>query len=253
MKQKYFFHVIFSLTTLLIGIKFLSPQQNERDTAHFSHITVNSKNFIDVSKLVISDYEHISRKVGGEVYITKDNSFKQVFFNNKQLRSLKSSPSLNQAAFSYYPDEPSDQELSLAVLDFESGVVKEIFHTNFPSWDITSDVHWLGNKYLFFSRHCGTGCQGITLLNIETSEIRNAVLSYPSFPNQPETTHFTDWLGNEYLINGLVSEVTSQTVGSNNYLVFNLGNSVGEHLGTKSIPFLDPQDDLLLSLTEDPI
>lgn len=206
----------------------------------FSPVSTNPTNVIDIRSVSLDNYQHVVEE-SDAVFITKDNSQKQVHFNDKQLRSFILSPSHNQVAFTYYPDEPEDQVLSVVLLDVGTRSTEEIFHTIFPSWDVTSNPQWLGNDHLFFLRHCGTACQGLTLLDNETGKTKNAVLSYPSFPDQPEITYLTDWLGNEYKMNGLVGRVMSETENSKSYLIFSLENKDGEQIGQKRILFSSPQ------------
>lgn len=213
----------------------------------FSLTPLSQTNLIDIRKLSEFDYGYISTEGYEDVFVHTNDSLKQVYFDDKQLQSLELSPSQKKVAFYYFSDEPEGQELSLILLDLNSGNISEIFHTAFPSWDVRSHLHWLGDNNLFFIRHCGTACLGITLLNIETGETRNALLSYPSFPDQPKTTFFRDWFGREYRMDGLVQEVTSQTIDNNHYLVFIL-DGVGERkLVEKRIPFTDSEMSTLLS------
>jgi len=109
------------------------------------------------------------------------------------------------------------------------------------------DVHWLGNYHLFFSSHCGTACQGITLLDIRSGKTKNGVLTYPSFPNQPAKTHFKDWFGREFVINGLVKDVSSTTEGNLHYLIFMLEDNAGNFLGEKKFQFVEAEAFLRLT------
>lgn len=247
MKQKGLI-LFFCITIVLVLFGATSPSpQKPIIKSTFSSVTANPKNLIDISQLSQSDYDHISVKDYGGVFVYKDDSPKQVYFDGKQLQSLELSPSQKKVAFYYYSDEPEDKELSLRLLDLGNASTREIFHTTFPAWDVRSDLHWLGSNHLFFLRHCGTACQGITLLNIETGEIRNALLSYTSFPDQPETTSFQDWFGREYQMDGLVHEVTSQTIDNNHYLVFILEDETGKNLGEKRILFSNSEMSILSS------
>ncbi|MDA1317172.1 MAG: hypothetical protein O3B87_04065 [bacterium] len=247
MKLRYFFACFAVLISLVFYLRL--PKQDQKAQAIFSPVAANPTNLIDISKLTLDAYKHISEE-NGAVFVLKNNSQKQVYFDDKQLQSLEISPSQKQAAFYYDPnetDELKEHELSLMIFGLTNKSVKEVFHTTHPSWDVRSNLHWLGNNHLFFLRHCGTACQGITLLNIETGETKNAVLSYSSFPDQPEITSFQDWLGREYQMGGLVREVTSQTVDNNHYLVFILEDEAGKSLGEKRILFSDSEMSTLSS------
>lgn len=83
-----------------------------------------------------------------------------------------------------------ESELSLMLLDLDGKKVKEILHTTLPSWDVARNPDWLGNDHLVFVRHCGS-CQGLTLLNTQTGEVKNATMSYmSSFSDRSAYTHF---------------------------------------------------------------
>lgn len=222
------------LFSLLIIAKFLSKDQIKFS---FSPLATNPTNLIDINELTKEDYKQVFEGDYNDVHVRKGNSSKQVYYHDKPLISFKLSPTKKQAFFSYHPDDVSNEDLSLVLINLDSGQQKEIFHTTFSSWDVRSDVHWLGNNHLFFLRHCGTACQGITLLNIETGETINALLSYPSFPDQLETTFFQDWFGAEYEMDGLVVDVNSKTNDNIHYLIFSLEDYEKNNMGQKRFLF----------------
>jgi len=240
MKQKYFLlFCCIPVVSILFGVtSFLS--QKSLTKSPFSLVAANPKNLIDISKLSRSDYDNIFIEDYGAVFVYKNNSPKQIYFDDKQLQSLALSPSQQQVAFSYDPnetDESKEDELSLMILDLVNKSTKEIFHTTFPSWDVTSKPQWLGDKYIFFLRHCGTGCQGVTLLNIETGQTKNAVLSYPSFPAQQAVTYFEDWFGQTYQFKDFVQNMHSEMIAGKFYLIFDLMDKKGMESGQKKFLF----------------
>jgi len=223
------------LLIFVTSARFFPPPQIQ---SSFSLVTTNPTNMIDVLKLNQVDYQYISRGEYNTVFLANNQGKKQVYYNDRPLKSLALSPSETQVAFLYPPASQSLDELALVLLEGKNGTTRQIYHTKFASWDVTSDLHWLGENYLFFLRHCGTSCQGITLLDVGTGETRNATLSYSSFTDQPAFTHFKDWLGQEYRMDGFLREVTSQTINSDPHLVFVLEDVAGKYLGSKSIPFI---------------
>lgn len=227
------------LLILVTSTRFFSPPQIQ---SSFSPVATNPTNLIDVFKLGQVDYPHISRGEYNTVFLASNRGQKQVYYNNKPLRSLALAPSEKQVAFLYPPTNQSSDELALVLLERKDNTTREVYHTKFASWDVTSDLHWLGENYLFFLRHCGTSCQGITLLDVRTGETTNATLSYSSFTGQLASTHFKDWLGQEYQMDGFVREVTSQTIDSNPYLVFVLEDVAGKYAGSKSVLFVQPRN-----------
>ena len=190
----------------------------------------------------MEDYQHISEK-SGAVFVSEKDFQKQVYFDDKQLQSLEMSPSQKQVAFSYDPNETEElkeSELSIMIFDLDSKKVKEIFYTAFPSWDIAGNPDWLGNNHLVFVRHCGTSCQGLTLLNIQTGELQNATLSYmSSFSDRPAYTHFEDWFSNHFEIDGFVKQISTEFVGGKYYLVFDMQTETGEEINPKRFLFLE--------------
>ncbi|MBU0978380.1 MAG: hypothetical protein ABIJ03_04005 [Patescibacteria group bacterium] len=237
MTRKYFFYCFPVVLILFISANFLSRKQQL--VSSFSPVASNSTNLIDIGNLNRTDYEQVFEGKYNGVYVIKDDFQKQVYFNDKPLQSLELSPSLDKVAFFYRLNNSSSKALSLTLLNLDDGETREIFHTDFPSWDVTSSLHWLGNDHLFFLRHCGTSCQGITLLNIKSGETQQATLSYSSFPDQPAITRYKDWFGQEHTMVGFVREVKSQTKNDRHYLAFILEDNAGNYLEEKTFPLFD--------------
>ncbi|MBU0578917.1 hypothetical protein KKE34_05465 [Patescibacteria group bacterium] len=230
--------------SVLIGLVFYLQlaRQEQKTQATFSPVAANPTNLVDIGKLTLEDYKHISEE-SGVVFVSKKDSQKQIYFDDKQLQSLEMSPSQKQVAFSYNPNETEElkeNELSLMLLDLDSKKVKEIFHTTFPSWDVAGNPDWLGNNHLVFVRHCGTSCQGLTLLNIQTGELKNATLSYmSSFSDRPVFTHFEDWFNTHFELDGFVKQIFTEFVGGKYYLVFDMQTDIGEEINKKKFLFLE--------------
>lgn len=171
MKLRYLLVCLAVLIGSVFYLQFTLQQQKTQAT--FSPVAANQTNQIDIGKLTLEDYKHISEE-NGAVFVSRNDFQKQVYFNDKQLQSLAMSPSQKQVAFSYDPNETEElekSELSLMLLDLNSKKVKAIFHSTFPSWDVAENPDWLGNNHLVFVRHCGTSCQGLTLNSLQNSFI----------------------------------------------------------------------------------
>ena len=203
----------------------------------FSSVTAHPANLVDILSLDRDDFRYISKGKYNTVFLTNNQGRRQIFYNDKPLRYLALSPSQTQVSFFYAPNNQSSEELTLILLEKENGAFREIFQTRFASWDVRSDLHWLGDNHLFFLRHCGTACQGITLLTVATGKTKNATLSYSSFSDQPATTHFKDWFGQEFELPGLVDEVYSETKNGYNYLVIKIKDDKGLYLGENRFLF----------------
>lgn len=240
MKLRY---ILVCLAVLIGSFFYLQLAQQEQKTRATSPpVAANHADLIDISKLTLEDYKYISEE-SGSVFVSKKDTQKQVYFDNKQLQSLEISPFQKQVAFSYDPSETKElkeSELSLMLFDLSSKKVKQIFHTTFPSWDVAGNPDWLGNNHLVFVRHCGTSCQGLTLLNIQTGELKNATLSYmSSFSDRPAYTHFEDWFNNHFEVDGFVKQISTEFVGGKYYLVFNMQTDAGEEINQKRFLFLE--------------
>ncbi len=220
---------IFIIITIFIQKKYTITVQTPipSDLTHLINVTNLSKN----------DYDHIFENDDNYVYIIKNGFQKQLVFDNKPVKSIELSPNDKQIAFFYEPDNKSKDVLSLMITHLENNISEEKYHTNFASWDATSNLHWLNNNYVFFTRHCGTACKGVTLLNLVSKETINAVLTYPSFSNQPVETHFKDWFGQEHVLQGIVNKISSETINNKTYLIFDMTDNKGNYTGQNKFLF----------------
>ncbi len=240
-------YLLVCLAVLIGSVFYLQlARQVKKTQATFSPVVANPTNQIDINKLTLEDYKHISEE-NRAVFVSKKDSQKQVYFDDKQLKSLKVSPSQRQVAFSYDPNETEEvkeSELSLMIFDLTNKSFKEVFHTAHPSWDVRSDLHWLGNNHIIFLRNCGTSCQGLTMLNIQTGVTKNATLSYMFSSDQPAYTQFNDWFENEHRMKNLVNTIYTEAVEGKFYLIFEMMSEAGEISGQKK--FLFTGDSLIL-------
>ncbi|PIZ66491.1 hypothetical protein COU87_01845 [Candidatus Roizmanbacteria bacterium CG10_big_fil_rev_8_21_14_0_10_39_12] len=212
------------------------------------YIEALSDDTIDVSDINISDYLFIFKGEQNTVFFRKNTIEKQVVYDNKPLTSIALSPSQMQVGFFYHPNDATTEEASLVIYNLYENTFQKIYHTTFASWDIRGALYWLDDAHVFFKRHCGTSCHGLTLLNIKSKSTTHAVLSFPPLPDMPEKTHFKDWFGNEYEMEGLVDDVRSVTENGLHYMVFMLKNYEGNSVGQKRFLFTgDALEDVSIS------
>lgn len=108
----------------------------------------------------------------------------------------------------------------------------------FTGEERTGNPHWLGNNYVFFTTYCGTACKGLYLIDIRNKETLLTTLSYIfSYEKGAYDTHLRDWFGQEFVFEGIVEEIRSETVGDNVYLIFKMKNNQGHYLYEKQFLF----------------
>src|SRR3989338_3407079 len=132
------------------------------------------------------------------------------------------------------PDNPVDQEFII----IKNKVSKTENYIYFL--DVYKDgiPKWLGNDFIYFTTYCGTSCQGLDLVNVNSKQIYHGVLSYMVLDEKHGPyTIFKDWFGHEFTFNGLVDYITSETVRDKVYLVFKMENDKGKAFGQKRFLF----------------
>lgn len=216
-------------------LAFLFAQKN---AIIFPSISTEYSDAVDIRTLNDNEYKNIFEGENNELYLMTDNSDQKIYFERKPLQAIVPSPSGLQTAIAYTFDSPTGEGLTVALVD-HAREIREIFSTEFPSWDITSDIQWLGENHLLFSRHCGSACQGLTLLDVSTGKVKNASLSYQSFPDQPLFTHFEDWGGAQFQWEGSIKQIKTKSKDDDNYLVFVLQDKWGENVREEEVLFQD--------------
>lgn len=99
------------------------------------------------------------------------------------------------------------------------------------------DPHWLGNKFIFFSAHCGSSCQRWDLLDIETGQRRTAVLSnLPKIDGEFEF-RWSDWFGGFHIFDEVLYNLHVEMIGNKPYLIFDSKNTQGVENGQKKFLF----------------
>jgi len=132
------------------------------------------------------------------------------------------------------PDNPVDQEFII----IKNKVSKTENYIYFL--DVYKDgiPKWLGNDFIYFTTYCGTSCQGLDLVNVNSKQIYNGVLSYMVLDEKRGPyTIFKDWFGREFTLDGLINDITSETSIKKTYLIFKMEDEKGISLGAKRFLF----------------
>lgn len=102
----------------------------------------------------------------------------------------------------------------------------------------TGYPHWLGDKHIFFTSGCGTGCQGIYLVNVDSKESSLALLETIPRSETEFETRFHDWFGQEHAFSGWVDHMRSVSLNDQVYFVFQIKNH-GRELQEKKFLFTE--------------
>lgn len=86
----------------------------------------------------------------------------------------------------------------------------------------TGYPHWLGNENIFFTAFCGTGCEGLYLVNVFSRKTLQGGLAYLFDDNGGLYTIFSDWFGKNFRFPGFVSDMHADMKGEKTYLVFEM-------------------------------
>lgn len=102
----------------------------------------------------------------------------------------------------------------------------------------TGPVQPFGKDEVFFTAYCGSGCEGLNVVNLTTGEIKRAMLSYIAYePKRGEYTIFQDWTGTKYEFDGVPSDITSQTDSEHTSLIFHMIDEKGDALGIQRVDY----------------
>lgn len=130
-----------------------------------------------------------------------------------------------------YQNYLSNQYL-FSIRELNSKREKYVFVNDYKS----GNPHWLGNEHIFFTGGCGTGCQGLYLVNINSKESHTGVLTVTPLTKNSFQTNFRDWFGQEFKFPGWPKYIKSTPVGDKTYLVFQMENN-GQLIGEKKFLF----------------
>ena len=153
--------------------------------------------------------------------------------DGKNIVTLYKLPYNPSVHIDYYQDYFQNQKI-IVVRDLNSQ--KE--YVVFTGEERTNDPHWLGNKHIFFTTYCGTACKGVYLVNTNNKESDFAVWAY-IFTKEKNSweTHFKDWFGKKFIIEGLVDSLESEILDGQPYIVFKMKDDKGSSLGEKRFLF----------------
>lgn len=102
----------------------------------------------------------------------------------------------------------------------------------------TGYPHWLGNEYIFFTSGCGTGCQGLYLVNIRSKESRLALLETDPLSASSFETLFYDWFDRRFRFPGWIKNIRAAFIEGKAYLIFQMWNN-DQPIGEKRFLFTD--------------
>lgn len=79
---------------------------------------------------------------------------------------------------------------------------------------------WLDNEHIFFTSYCGTACKGVYLVDVRNKETKLATLSFSFSDVNTWVTHFSDWFGKDFQLQGMLGEMSREFNDGNFYLIF---------------------------------
>lgn len=107
------------------------------------------------------------------------------------------------------------------------------------------DPRWLGNNHVFFTADCGTNCETIYLLDVNTKELLVGTISSVVDTSYKQwKTVFKDWYGGEHIFKGNVNVIRSEDIDGEVHLIFEFGDGWGGEV--KEVRLLFTEDSLIL-------
>jgi|GEM_PF-6114146 len=128
-----------------------------------------------------------------------------------------------------------DNNIVLALIENVGDMEREQFL--FVGEERTGDPHWLGNKYIFFEAHCGTSCQGLTLLDTQNRQVWKGMLGYYAGKSERPRTNFSGWFDQDFEFEGFVNQIQADIVDNKPYLIFDMRNDQEVESGQKRFLF----------------
>lgn len=119
-----------------------------------------------------------------------------------------------------------------AARELNSGRERDVFVNDYK----TGNPHWLGNEHVFFTGGCGTSCQGLYLVNVNSRESHHGLLTVTPTTKNSFETDFRDWFGQEFKFPGWPKDIKSTPAEDKTYLVFQMENN-GQSAGEKKFLF----------------
>lgn len=111
-------------------------------------------------------------------------------------------------------------QYSIIVETLSNGSESQIFAHD----DKTGYPHWLGNEDIFFTGGCGTGCQSLYLVNVNSRESRQGLLEFIPLVDNKTVSIFSDWFGQKFTFQGAVEHMRSAVLDDQIYFIFVLNN-----------------------------
>jgi len=88
----------------------------------------------------------------------------------------------------------------------------------------TGYPHWLGNEHIFFTGGCGTGCQTLHLVDVNSKESRQGLLEFTPLQGNKTESKFYDWFGQKFKFQGVIQHIQSAFLDNQAFLIFQLDN-----------------------------
>lgn len=189
---------------------------------------------LDLRQIPVVELSNITEREYGEAEYIWDGIGYSITFNEAVVEDLQFSPDKRKVTFFYPIDrEFSSDKYVLIVYDLAKSEVKELFTGRSPN-----ELSWLDESHVVFKVYCGTSCAGFNLVNTETGEIKEGVITYLfSEDRNIWYTYFKDGYGREFEFDGFGSDITTETIDNKNYLVFNLTDDENNYIGQKKFLF----------------
>ena len=97
---------------------------------------------------------------------------------------------------------------------------------------------WLDNDHVFFTADCGTNCETLYLLNVETKELKiGKIEKITATSTYDWQTTFTYWYGKKFVFNDEVNIIRAEIKDNFSYLTFDLGSGWSENPPLKRFQF----------------
>ncbi|MBI5619868.1 hypothetical protein HY950_02815 [Candidatus Gottesmanbacteria bacterium] len=108
-----------------------------------------------------------------------------------------------------------------SVETFKDGTERQIFINDYK----TGSPHWLGNNHIFFTHDCGSGCEGIYLVNVDSKTSRLAEVITDPLAEKNSLTRFYDWFDQDFKFSGWVKHMRSAFIDNNSFFILDIQNA----------------------------
>lgn len=118
------------------------------------------------------------------------------------------------------------------VREFDHWIEREVYIGDYK----VGTPHWLGNDFIFFTGGCGTGCRGFYLVNINSRQSYNGVITTTPVSRDGFITHLRDWFDHQFEFTGYDENIRSVYLNGKIYLIFEMWNNK-KYIGEKRFLF----------------